>query len=271
MKIKYNYHTHTKRCGHAIGNDEDYVINAIKAGYKILGFSDHAPYIIPKKGERMNYEQYDEYISSIKELKEKYKDDIEILIGVELEYYPSQMEDLLRYRKELDYCILGQHEQEINGRSNYNLSKPYELLEYADSIEKACDMGLADIVAHPDIFMFSYPKWDKYCTQATETIIDACKRNNIPFELNCGGIKYGKLIYKDGDRYAYPNKKVFEIVANKKCPVILGHDTHDPSHFLNEYWVNTTLEIVKDYDLNIIESYNIKEEANKRKEKLFNK
>ena len=57
MKIKYNYHTHTKRCGHAIGNDEDYVINAIKAGYKILGFSDHAPYIIPKKGERMNYEQ----------------------------------------------------------------------------------------------------------------------------------------------------------------------------------------------------------------------
>ena len=29
--IKRNYHTHTKRCGHAIGEDEEYVVNAIEA------------------------------------------------------------------------------------------------------------------------------------------------------------------------------------------------------------------------------------------------
>ncbi len=39
----YNYHTHTSRCGHAGGSDEEYVQAAIKAGYQILGFSDHAP------------------------------------------------------------------------------------------------------------------------------------------------------------------------------------------------------------------------------------
>ena len=43
--IKRNYHTHTKRCGHAIGEDEEYVINAIEAGLTDLGFSDHCPYI----------------------------------------------------------------------------------------------------------------------------------------------------------------------------------------------------------------------------------
>ncbi len=269
MKIKYNYHTHTNRCGHAVGEDEQYVINAIKAGYKILGFSDHAPYKKPKPSDRMNYEEYDNYKNSILNLKEKYKDKIDILLGVELEYYPSQIEDLLKYRRELDYCIIGQHEQEIDGRSNYNLKKPYEIIEYAKSIEKACDMGLVDIVAHPDMFMFQYPRWDKHCVEAINIITDACIRNEIPFELNCGGIKYGELIYDDGDRYPYPNKKVFEIVAQKKCPVVLGHDTHDPEHFLDEYWVNTTLDIVKDYDLNILESYNIKAAANKRKEKLF--
>ena len=39
-----NYHTHTVRCTHAVGTEEEYVIAVIKAGLKILGFSDHAPY-----------------------------------------------------------------------------------------------------------------------------------------------------------------------------------------------------------------------------------
>ena len=42
-----NYHTHTYRCHHAIGKEEDYILNAIKAGYTELGFSDHAPWHYP--------------------------------------------------------------------------------------------------------------------------------------------------------------------------------------------------------------------------------
>ncbi|MFV0479993.1 MAG: PHP domain-containing protein [Anaerorhabdus sp.] len=40
----FNFHTHTYRCKHAIGRDEEYVIEAIKAGVKVLGFSDHMPF-----------------------------------------------------------------------------------------------------------------------------------------------------------------------------------------------------------------------------------
>ena len=43
MKQNFNYHGHTKRCGHAVGEDEEYVQAAIAAGYSIIGFSDHAP------------------------------------------------------------------------------------------------------------------------------------------------------------------------------------------------------------------------------------
>ncbi|MCF0230516.1 MAG: PHP domain-containing protein, partial [Parasporobacterium sp.] len=39
----FMYHIHTFRCNHAVGDDEDYVKAAIKAGYKVMGFSDHAP------------------------------------------------------------------------------------------------------------------------------------------------------------------------------------------------------------------------------------
>ena len=42
-----NYHTHTKRCGHAIGEDEEYVLRAIENGFDEIGFSDHAPMLFP--------------------------------------------------------------------------------------------------------------------------------------------------------------------------------------------------------------------------------
>ena len=42
--MKTNYHTHTTRCMHATGSDEEYVLSAIKGGYQILGFSDHTPW-----------------------------------------------------------------------------------------------------------------------------------------------------------------------------------------------------------------------------------
>jgi len=68
-----NYHTHTKRCGHAIGLDEEYVLSAISNGYVELGFSDHISHD--------NVEQNEEYIQSIQQLKEKYKDQIDIKIA----------------------------------------------------------------------------------------------------------------------------------------------------------------------------------------------
>ena len=40
-----NYHTHTKRCHHAIDNEEDYIQAAIASGYTELGFSDHSPWM----------------------------------------------------------------------------------------------------------------------------------------------------------------------------------------------------------------------------------
>ena len=35
---KTNYHMHTKRCMHASGSDEDYVLAAIEGGYEEIGF-----------------------------------------------------------------------------------------------------------------------------------------------------------------------------------------------------------------------------------------
>ncbi|MBQ0092821.1 MAG: histidinol-phosphatase, partial [Clostridiales bacterium] len=39
--MRYNYHTHTDRCKHAVGREDDYIAVAIREGYDGLGISDH--------------------------------------------------------------------------------------------------------------------------------------------------------------------------------------------------------------------------------------
>ena len=109
---KNNYHTHTTRCYHASGKDEEYVKAAIKAGIKELGFSDHTPWHYDssfKATMRMPENQLDGYIESILSLKEKYKDQISILVGLECEYFEKYIPWLKQMLedKKIHYIIRG--------------------------------------------------------------------------------------------------------------------------------------------------------------------
>ena len=116
--IKNNYHTHTIRCGHASGEDEEYILEAIALGLNELGFSDHI--MLPDHqqiGIRGDYTLLDDYIDSLTKLREKYKDRIKIYIGFEAEamkeyfhYYRSLLDS-----KRIDYLILGNHCEVNNG------------------------------------------------------------------------------------------------------------------------------------------------------------
>ena len=77
MKVmKANYHTHTARCGHAKGTDEQYVRAAIAQNFDVLGFSDHVPWPYASgythTGVRMTVDRLDEYIASLRALKARY-------------------------------------------------------------------------------------------------------------------------------------------------------------------------------------------------------
>ena len=68
----FNLHTHTYRCNHASGKDEEYVIKAIENGYSTIGFSDHAPYLFPNgyvSSFRMLPNEAEGYAKSINSLK----------------------------------------------------------------------------------------------------------------------------------------------------------------------------------------------------------
>ena len=112
--MKTNYHTHTTRCMHAVGSDEEYVLSAIKGGFQILGFSDHTPWKYRTSyvaDMRMLPEELPEYIESLQYLREKYRDQIDIKIGLECEYFPEYIpwlkEQIKKYQ--LNYILFGNH------------------------------------------------------------------------------------------------------------------------------------------------------------------
>ena len=109
-----NYHTHTARCGHAVGADEEYVKAAIAAGMQVLGFSDHIPWpdqVPPRDTLHMRMNRAAEYAASVCALREKYRDQIAIYLGFEAEYLPDFYEAQMKMCEELDvdYLIMGQH------------------------------------------------------------------------------------------------------------------------------------------------------------------
>ena len=109
-----NYHTHTVRCGHAKGTDREYVETAIAQGLKTLGFSEHVPMPFPDGHEsrfRVPIAKLDDYVKSVLTLREEYRNDIEIHLGFEAEYYPDLFPEMKKLLSPypVEYLLLGQH------------------------------------------------------------------------------------------------------------------------------------------------------------------
>ncbi len=237
----FNYHTHTRRCGHAgVSSDKDYVIAARAAGISRLGFSDHVPFSEVEYADllnRMHISEVDEYISSIAVLKEEYPD-MEILCGFEAEYDPMKKDYLYSLREKVDYMILGQHFVK-DGMSNVRASKnPNYPIEYANSICEAMETGLYDIVAHPDIFLAYRDSinsddidiYDENVERAIRMICETAEYLDIPLEINLAGIDKG-MIMKDGE-YAYPHSRFWNIASEYGVKVLYSSDSHNPKQLV---------------------------------------
>lgn len=268
--IKTNWHTHTSRCGHAVGTDEEYVQAAIQGGLTTLGFSDHAAYTKSRRTDRMDLEQFPDYMASIRALKEKYKDQITLYLGTEIECYPEEIEILTEYRKKMDYCILGQHSLNLDDDLSYLATTPDLLDIYVSRLEYACAHDLCEYICHPDVILWSYPRIDGSVRDAAKKIAAISNQYHVPLELNTGsGVHHGMREYEDGKRYAYPTRAFFEEFAREKCPIVIGLDVHDPKLFLDDTDLNRALSVVEELGCNIIDDYDVIAAANEHKKKYL--
>ena len=246
--MKYNYHAHTYRCKHAGGSEREYIEEAIRGGYEVFGFSDHAPMPFPKEyipPTRMDMNELEGYVDTVLSLKKEYKDDIDIRLGLETEYYPAYWEGFLKEigNYPIEYLILGQHYlgNEVGSKwCGLPTEEAHDLKTYTDQVIEALDKYDFLYLAHPDLINFTGDK-DLY-KKEMRRLIKECVKRNVLLEINFLGIL---------TKRNYPDPVFWEMAGQEGAKTVFGVDCHETDQVFQPETEKKAMEMVRRFGLNL--------------------
>ena len=238
MYQKQNLHTH---CTYCDGKDtpEEMIQEAITKGFDSLGFSSHSyhPYL---KTIRLNAESEAAYKKEITALKEKYKDQIDIFLGIEYEICSEHKID------GLDYMIGAAHYvNTLEGFKTFDVGAEgtksfiYKYFggdglkfakAYYETVATIPEKGNFDILAHFDLLVknnetlsfvdTTAPEYKKYALEAMDALV-----GKIPFfEVNTGAISRG---YRT---IPYPELHLLKEFKERGFGAVITSDCHNKNY-----------------------------------------
>ncbi len=245
-----NYHSHTYRCHHATGTQREYIEQAIQAGIRVWGFSDHTPYPFGNgyvSGIRMLPEELESYVKDTLDLKREYEKDIEIHLGLEVEYYPRHFEALLRLCEDypIEYFLLGQHSTHNEYDGVYSGRETWDeavLKAYCDQVIAGLQTGRFLYVAHPDLI--HYVGEEQIYDRHMRRMCREMKARGIPGEINFLGLL---------DDRNYPDPRFWRIAGEEGLSAVLGIDAHRTDRIILPQCEERARKIVREYGLHLIE------------------
>lgn len=256
--MKNNYHSHTFRCKHAVGDVEDYAAVAVEKGLIHMGVTEHTP--LPDNRwpfMRFKVDDMDDYIDAINKASTKHPE-LKILKGMECDYakeYESFFRDELLGKWNLDYLITGAHYFIHNGawESPWTGTKEKaQLKNYVEYIVKTMETGLFAFVAHPDAFGCSYLEWDENATSCAKYLFEAAAQLNVPFEINSYGFRKEIIQTASGKRFMYPWEPFWEVASQYDINVIINSDAHRPEDIYSN--IEDAYAIANKFNLKIVDT-----------------
>jgi len=223
--MRVDLHNHTSRCNHANGTTDEYIQRAIELGIDIYGFSEHAPMDFDEY-YRLKFDEMDSYSDEVLSLKDRYRDDIEILLGYEVDYLPNHIDKRVT-RAKVDYLIGSVHfidkwgfdnPEFIGGWESRGIDEVWQ--DYFGAIEAMANSGLFDIVGHLDLIkVFKFiPKRD--IRLVAQKALRAIRESNMVIELNSAGLRkpIGEI---------YPSRELLEEAYSLGIPITFSSDAHE--------------------------------------------
>ncbi|WP_170019162.1 histidinol-phosphatase [Campylobacter sp. RM16190] len=222
--MKVDLHNHTPLCKHAVDEPREYVLAAIDSGASYFGFSDHAPMKFDE-AYRMGFDEMEIYEKEVLALKDEFKDEIEILLGYEVDFLDGFMDERVLNRK-VDYLIGSVHfingwgfdnPEFIGEYKNKDIDKIWE--DYFYCISALARSGKFDIVGHLDLIkVFKFlPKKD--VRTIAKDALGAIKKANLVVEINAAGFR--KPVSEQ-----YPSNLLLEELVNLDIAITFGSDAH---------------------------------------------
>jgi histidinol-phosphatase (PHP family) len=230
-----DYHTHHARCGHASGNLEEYVQCGIQIGLKEIGLSDHMPLLHVDPASyypemAMPMEELPRYVEECLQLKEKYKDQIAIKVGLEADYIEHYEEQIARITEAYpwDYVIGSVHflgdwdvtdYRQTHRWEGQDIQDVYE--RYYDAVQKAARTGMYDFIGHVDVIKrFGFAPEEPLYELEKQTL-DVIKEADIAIEMNASGLR---MPCKE----MFPSRRMLKYALEIGIPVTVGSDAHQP-------------------------------------------
>jgi len=226
---RVDLHNHTTLCNHATGTTQEYIQRAIELKIDVFGFTEHAPMNFDEQ-YRLKLQDKDFYENDILKLQEKYKRDIDIVLGYEVDYLKGDYILPEVINSKVDYLIGSIHFLNQNGNNwgfdnpefigeykNKNIDKIWE--DYFEAITSMAKYGKFDIVGHLDLIkVFKFlPKKDIKII-AKEALLQI-KKSDMVVEINAAG-------YRKPIKEQYPSKELLELCYELNIPITFSSDAH---------------------------------------------
>jgi histidinol-phosphatase (PHP family) len=243
-----NYHSHSLYCdGRA--NMEDFIRFALSEGFTSYGFSSHAP--LPfSTAWTMEWDSMDDYLAEFHRLKAKYTGQIELYIGLEIDYLNEESNpSVTRFRElPLDYRIGSVHllyddkgeivdvdvtadkfRRLVDKHFNGDLVRVVHL--YYDRLMRMVELGGFDIVGHADKMHYNASAYhpglldEPWYDALIQEYFDAIARKGYIVEINTKSfLELGTF---------YPNERYFPVLLEKGIRVQVNSDSHYPERINN--------------------------------------
>ena len=254
MRQNFSYHTHTFYSDGA-KSPEEMILKAIDLGLDSIGISDHAPIKEDPTHWNMKEEDLLQYFVDLKVLKEKYKDKIDVLLGLEIDYIPniiSAQSDYLQ-AKLFDYHIGSVHfvgnlddgtlwdfegtkTQIAKGLSEiFDNDVKKMVQQYYLLIREMIEISKPNIVGHLDRIKIINRIYDYFDEQADwyqyeiEETLNLIAAKGCIMEINTKGM------YRKGDKEPYPSLWIIEKAKSKKIPMHIAADAHHPKYLIERF------------------------------------
>lgn len=251
--IRSSMHNHTDLCD-GKNSPEEMTIAAIDAGFTDFGFSGHS--MNEKYFNEWGLHDEDAYIKEINHIKEKYKQQINVYVGIENDYFGRT-----KNSDKLDFLITSVHGFVNSGDTKYysvdngagELIKGIDTVysgnamnmikAYYENLCKAVLLDKPDIIGHLDLPVKHNEAnliFDEHSDEYKRIARDAIRYLSplSVFEVNTGGMFRG---YRE---FPYPKEELLFYILKESGKVTISADAHSINGI--DYKLDEMEDLIKD-------------------------
>ena len=248
--IKADFHVHSDFSNDCHVSAERQIESAIKQGFKYICITDHCDMHL--YFEKKYVLDINSYVNKINNLKEKYKNQINVLFGIEIGLQPNLKEAISNNISGYDFdFIIGSSHAVNNIDIGYNpgeyfngKSEKEAYREYFESIlENVKTFNNYNVYGHLDYVVRYGPNKNKYFDfndykDIFEEILKIIIKNGKGIEVNTSGLR-------NNLGYPHPHKDILKMYKDLGGKIItIGSDAHLTEHVGYEF--ESILELLEE-------------------------